>query len=433
MSPARRTRITVAGAVGPRGAARHGDRPARAGARPDALRALRDYPRRRDALVVGVMTGTSADAVDTALVRFEGVGAEARPRLMAYRETALEHALRREVLELAAIGRVEPERLMRLDAALGELYAASVLEMLAVAAVDPSQVAAIGMHGQTIRHVPRAEGAGQALSWQLGSAAIVAERTGMLVVSDFRAGDTAAGGEGAPLVPIVDWWLFRSNEQSRVLLNLGGMANLTWLPRDGELGAVLAFDTGPGNAVIDALAESVTHGAQRFDEGGRLAAAGRVHEPLLAELLGEEYFQRVPPRSTGRERFGAAYAARLLERARALGLSDADTLATATELTAASVGDALARFVAPHGAVDAVYGSGGGMKNPALVVALARRVAPATLAAVDALGLESDGKEALAFACLAHRTLCGAPGNVPAATGAAHPVVLGRITPGRWA
>ena len=429
MSPAKRTRIAVAGPAGPRGAARHGDR----AARPDALRVVRDYPRRRDALVIGVMTGTSADAVDTALVRFEGAGAEARPRLIAYRETALDQALRREVLEVAAIASIEPERLMRLDLALGELYAASVLELLAVAAVDPLTVSAIGLHGQTIRHVPRAEGGGQAMSWQLGSAPVVAARTGMLVVSDFRGGDLAAGGEGAPLVPIVDWWMFRSAEESRVLLNLGGMANLTWLPRDGGLESVLAFDTGPGNAVIDALAGEFTHGAQRYDEGGRLAAAGRVHEGLLAELLADEYFARTPPRSTGRERFGAAYAMELLDRAHALGLPDADAIATATELTAASVGAALTRFVAPRGAVDAVYGSGGGMKNPALVAALARRVAPATLAAVDALGLEADGKEALAFACLAHRTLCGAPGNVPSATGAVHPVVLGRITPGRWA
>jgi anhydro-N-acetylmuramic acid kinase len=415
--------------VGPRGRARRGDR----AAHPDGLLVLRDYPHRTHALVIGVMTGTSADAVDTALVRFEGAGPDARPRLIAYRETALDPALRREVLEVAAIPKVELERLMRLDVALGELYAASVLELLAISAVDPVTIAGVGLHGQTIRHVPRADGAGQAMSWQLGSASILAERTGLLVVSDFRAADTAAGGEGAPLVPLVDWWLFRSNDEDRVLLNLGGIANLTWLPRGAALENVMAFDTGPGNAVIDAIAERMSDGAHGYDVDGRLAARGRASDALLAELLADEYFARTPPRSTGRERFGAAYADRLLDRARALSLAPEDAIATATELTAAAVADALERFVTPRGAVGAIYGSGGGMKNATLVVALERRLAPAPLRALETLGIESDGKEALAFACLAHRTLCGAAGNVPAATGATHPAVLGRITPGRWA
>jgi anhydro-N-acetylmuramic acid kinase len=400
---------------------------------PDGLLALRDYPQRTNALVIGIMTGTSADAVDTALVRFEGSGPDARPRLIAYRETSLDPALRREVLDVAASSQVEPERLMRLDIALGELYAASVLELLAISAIDPAAVAGVGLHGQTIRHVPRADGAGQAMSWQLGSAPIVAERTGFLVVSDFRAADTAAGGEGAPLVPLVDWWLFRSNGEDRVLLNLGGIANLTWLPRGASLERVLAFDTGPGNAVIDAIAERMSGGAHGYDVDGRLAAGGRASDALLAELLADDYFARTPPRSTGRERFGAGYADQLLARAHTLSLTPADAIATATELTAAAVADALERFVAPRGAVGAVYGSGGGMRNPTLVAALERRLAPAPLRPLETLGVESDGKEALAFACLAHRTLCGAAGNVPAATGAAHPAVLGRITPGRWA
>jgi len=425
----RRSRLAVAGSTGPRGRARRGDRVAH----PDGLLVIRDYPDRTNALVIGVMTGTSADAVDTALVRFEGAGPDARPRLIAYRETPLDPALRREVLEIAAAPRIEPERLMRLDVALGELYAASVLELLAVSAVDPATIAGVGLHGQTIRHVPRAEGDGQAMSWQLGSAAILAERTGLVVVSDFRSADTAAGGEGAPLVPLVDWWLFRSSEEDRVLLNLGGIANLTWLPRGGALERVLAFDTGPGNAVIDAIAGRMSGGSHAYDVDGRLAAGGRANDALLAELMTDEYFTRTPPRSTGRERFGAAYADHVLARARALSLTPADAIATATELTATAVADALERFVTPRGAVGAIYGSGGGMKNPTLVAALERRLAPAPLRALETLGVESDGKEALAFAALAHRTLCGAAGNVPAATGAAHPAVLGRITPGRWA
>jgi anhydro-N-acetylmuramic acid kinase len=404
----------------------------------DVLERVRAWRTRDRHRVLGLMTGTSADAVDAALVRFDGGIAAAesgqpRPTLVAYRETPLDPALRREVLAVAAAEQLAPERLMRLDLALGELYAACVLELLAHEGVPPATVDAIGLHGQTIRHVPRDAAGGQAMTWQSGSAAVLAERTGILVVSDFRTGDTAAGGEGAPLVPLVDAWLFRDAREGRVLLNLGGMANLTWLPAGARPLDVLAFDTGPGNAILDALAATLSDGAHTRDEDGAIAARGRPDDALLADLLADPWFARVPPRSTGRERFGEAYAARLLERARAAGARDEDVLATATELTAASVADAVRRFVAPRGTVDAVYVSGGGARNPTLMKALARRVAPASVRPLDDLGVAGSAKEAMAFACLAHRTLCGLPGNVPAATGASRGVVLGRITPGRVA
>jgi anhydro-N-acetylmuramic acid kinase len=389
----------------------------------DGLGRVRAWRTRERHRVIGLMTGTSADAVDAALVRFDGGFAAAesgqpRPTLVAYRETPLDPALRREVLAVAAAEQLAPERLMRLDVALGELYAACVLELLASQGVPPAAMDAIGLHGQTIRHVPRDAGGGQALTWQCGSASVLAERTGILVVSDFRSADTAAGGEGAPLVPIVDAWLFRDPRESRVLLNLGGMANLTWLPAGARPGDVLAFDTGPGNVLIDALAATLSDGALTRDEGGATAARGRADEALVAALVADPWFARVPPRSTGRERFGAAYA---------------DVLATATELTAASVADAVRRFVARRGTVDAVYVSGGGARNATLMSALARRLKPAAVRPLEDLGVAADAKEAMAFACLAHRTLCGLPGNVPAATGASRPVVLGRITPGRLA
>jgi anhydro-N-acetylmuramic acid kinase len=291
-------------------------------------------------------------------------------------------------------------------------------------------VDAIGCHGQTVRHVPRQGPVAGALSLQLGSAAILAERTGITVVSGFRQRDTAAGGEGAPLVPLLDWWLLRSTRESRALLNLGGIANLTWLPREGSLADVLAFDTGPCNAVLDALAAATGERGERRDEGGARAARGRASEALLQELLADPFFAQAPPRSTGRERFGAAYAATLAELGRSMGLSADDLLATAVELIAAAVADAVVRFVAPRGGIDAVYASGGGVRNLALMAALGRRLAPTRLASAEALGVPPEAKEALAFAFLAHQTLCGRPGNVPSATGAAHPVPLGHITPG---
>lgn len=402
---------------------------ARAPAAHDALAYLRDYRAREEHLVVGLMTGTSADAVDAALVRLRGLGPETRHRLVAYRETPLEAPLRREILEVAAAASVAPERLMKLDAALGERYAAAVFELLAEAGTDPRAVAAIGSHGQTVRHLPRASGS-PALTLQLGSAAILAERTGIAVVSNFRVRDAAAGGEGAPLVPLADWWLFGSAEESRVLLNLGGMANVTYLPRGGTLEQVLAFDTGPGNAVLDALVSLGSRGAARHDAGGERAARGAVSEPLLSELLADPFFAQPPPRSTGRERFGEHYAVTLRETGHSMGLSDDDLLATAVELTAVAVASAIQRFLVPRAGVSAVYASGGGVANATLMRAIGRRVAPARLARLDVLGVPPAAKEALAFAFLAHQTLSGLPGNVPAATGAGRPVVLGEITPG---
>lgn len=399
---------------------------ARSAARGDALARIRDYRERDEHVVVGLMTGTSADAVDAALVRFEGTGLHSRHTLLRYRETPLEPALRREILDVAAAPAIPLERLMHLDAAIGERYAAAVFELLAEAGVANAAVDAIGSHGQTVRHLPRERGGGQAHTLQIGSAAILAERTGIAVVSGFRSRDTAAGGEGAPLVPLADWWLFRSDDESRVLLNLGGIANVTHLPRAGALSNVTAFDTGPGNVVLDALAQL---GGQAMDEDGAAAARGTASEALLIELLADPFFHAPPPRSTGREKFGAAYAERLREIGVEMGLAEDDLFATAAELTAASVAGAIDRFVRPLG-VDAVYASGGGVRNQALWAALERRLGDLRLHRLDALGVPSEGKEALAFAFLAHLTLSGQTGNVPGATGARHAVVLGDITPG---
>ena len=396
----------------------------------DALTSLRSYRSAPEHLIVGLMTGTSADAVDAVLVRLKGEGLAAKHEVLAELERPLADDLRDEVLAVVGAKTLEPERLMRLDAELGELYAEAVSDVCDQAGVAVGKLAAIGSHGQTVRHIPRSGGGGRALTFQLGSAATLAERTGVTVVSDFRRRDTAAGGEGAPLVPIADFWLFRSDAESRVLLNLGGMANITWLPKHARLADVLAFDTGPGNAVLDGLMRAGTRGLARHDEAGGLAASGRSHEALLEELLADPFFALPPPRSTGRERFGESYAERLADVGESMGLSLEDTLATAVELTAASIERALQDFVAPRGKVDAVYVSGGGVRNVTLMMALRRRLSSMRVDRLDSLGVSSGIKEALAFAFLAHLTLCGEAGNVPGATGARHPAVLGSITPG---
>lgn len=396
---------------------------------PDALARLRGYRDASEKLVIGLMTGTSADAVDAALVRFRGIGIAATSEIVAYREQPFEDDLRREVLHVAGSEELPLERLMRLDADLGEAYAETVLALLAQAHVGAAAVSAIGSHGQTVRHLPRSANGGRALTLQAGSAAVLAERTGIMVVSDFRTRDTAAGGEGAPLVPVADWWRFRSDKEARVLLNLGGMANVTHLPRGAGLDQVVAFDTGPGNSVIDGIMRVSTGGLAHRDDGGQLAAHGRVNEGLLEELLADPFFQSEPPRSTGRERFGDAYAGRLRDIGEQLGLSLEDQLATAAELTAVTVADAIGRFLSPRG-VDAVYVSGGGVRNATLMVALRRRLEGVVVKRLDELGVAAESKEALAFALLAHLTLSGEAGNVQGATGATSRVVLGHITPG---
>lgn len=397
----------------------------------DAWARVRDYPSREEHRIVGLMTGTSADAIDAALVRFEGLGLASTHELLAYRETPLGD-LRAEILDLAGAEVVTLERLLALDHALGRRYAECVDALVESAGLAPDDIDAIGSHGQTLRHVPSVNGGGPTLTLQAGSAAVLAERTGIPVVSNFRVRDAAAGGQGAPLVPLVDWWLFHSDRETRVLLNLGGMANVTWLPVGGGPESVLAFDTGPGNALLDALMGLATGGLEHCDEGGALAARGKPGEALLSELLADPFFAIPPPRSTGRERFGDRYAAKLREVGRAMGLSDEDVLATAVELTAASVADSISRFLLPHGPIEAVFASGGGVHNATLMHALERRLRPARFRPLTALGVKPEAKEALAFAFLAHQTLCGQPGNVPSATGAAHPVVLGQITPGAW-
>jgi anhydro-N-acetylmuramic acid kinase len=319
---------------------------------------------------------------------------------------------------------------MRLDVALGECYAAAVLSLLAGANVDPREVDAIGSHGQTVRHVPRDDGAGEARTLQLGSSAVLAERTGLMVVSDFRTRDAAAGGEGAPLVPIADWWLFRSPDENRALLNVGGIANVTYLPRGGGLSDVRAFDTGPANAVLDGLVRLRGDAALDRDQNGELSARGQASSALLSELLADPFFALAPPRSTGRERFGDRYAQKVREVGLGMGLSEDDVLATGVELCAAAVEQSVERFLTPFGQVSEMFVSGGGVRNPTLMAALARRLAPVPVRPLAELGIAPEAKEALAFALLAHLTLAGQPGNLPSATGAAHSVVLGHITPG---
>ncbi|MGH9355465.1 MAG: anhydro-N-acetylmuramic acid kinase, partial [Terriglobia bacterium] len=320
-----------------------------------------------------------------------------------------------------------------LNFVLGSRFAAAALAVCRLGGIPPSRALAIGSHGQTIFHRGPAPRLGAARSaWhgastlQIGEPAIIAEQTGAPVVADFRSADIAAGGHGAPLVPMVDYLLLQDAKRGIVTLNLGGIANVTVLPRGGRLEDVFGFDTGPGNIVVDALVRRFTRGRKRYDAGGRWASRGRVMERLLAEMLASPFFKQFPPKSAGREQFGAGFVAQFFPKSKRV--SQADALRTATELTARSVGEALRRFVIGRVPVQRLVLSGGGAHNRLLRARLTDLLPGIELRLSDDFGLPVDAKEAVAFAVLADRTLRGLPGNIPAVTGARRAVALGKIS-----
>lgn len=368
-------------------------------------------------LAVGVMSGTSLDGVSTALANLSDDPLAVE--LVALHQESYAPAERGAIIE--AIARGTARDLAVLHVALGERFAGAVLQLLAGAHVRPRDLALIASHGQTIWHDP-----GRA-TLQLGDPAVIAERLGVRVVSDFRARDVAAGGQGAPLAPLADVMLFGHPDRGRLLLNIGGIANVTWVPRRGEAEGALAFDTGPGVAVIDAVTRRLDPTAV-FDRDGERARRGRTHTKALDALLGDPYFDRPPPKSTGRERFGIEFADRLVALVRERGGSDNDCVATATALTVESIARAVER-VAPAAPDDELVISGGGARNPALVEQLAVRVRPRVVLSFDRLFFDGEAKEAVAFAFLGWLTVTGRAGNLPAATGARGPRVLGHVTP----
>jgi anhydro-N-acetylmuramic acid kinase len=351
-------------------------------------------------------------------------------------ETPFDPALRRAIFDAFPPNTGSIPRLAQLDVLIGEAFAAAALDLLARAGIAPDQVDLIGSHGQTVFHAPHppddASGDLPAVSVtvQIGSGAVIAARTGITTVYDFRVADLALGGEGAPLVPYVDYLLLGDGE-SLAVQNLGGIGNVTVLRRGGGIAGMFAFDTGPANMLIDALVAAVTDGRLQYDADGAIAASGTPAPALLDDALEDPFFARQPPKSTGREEFGLPYAQEFHAKGRSLGLSDADLLATATALTARSIADAYRRFVLPTTPLDGVLLCGGGARNPTLRRMLAAELAPIPVGTVEERGIPIDAKEALAFAVLAYETAHGRPGTLPATTGTSRPAILGSIAPGR--
>ena len=383
-------------------------------------------------LVVGLMSGTSLDGVDAALVRIVRSEQDCSVQLKHFITNPYPKEVGQAILRVASGLKVEAGFISHLGVLLGRLYAEAVKDVCRTAGVPPDRLDLIGSHGQTIFHQSAPGdfcGRPVASTLQIGESAVLAEETGVTTVSDFRPADMAAGGTGAPLIPLVDFLLFRHPRMGRVLLNLGGIANLTLLPPACGIDEIRAFDSGPGNMVIDALVRRLEADSPGFDAGGRLALSGRPIPALLESLLADPYFRREPPKSAGREQFGEAFAERMLAAAGSAGT--ADLVCTAAELTARTAGDAVLRHTETSPNWDRLLVSGGGVHNAYLMRRLQELLPDMKVAATDSMGIPADAKEAIGFAVLANETIELAAGNVPSATGARHPAILGKVTYGR--
>jgi anhydro-N-acetylmuramic acid kinase len=381
-------------------------------------------------VVAGIMSGTSADGIDVALVRITSTNAAPKLQLRAHRAFPFSAALRQAILAAMDAKSIATAELARLNWRLGVAYTDAVQATIADTKIKPTL---IGCHGQTIYHqgtpAPYA-GRRIACTWQLGEPALIAAATGIPVVSNFRPADMAAGGQGAPLVPLLDYVLFAHSTRARILQNIGGIGNLTVIPAGAAQDKVIAFDTGPGNMIIDALTQQLFQ--KPYDRNGRIAASGKILTPVIDAALKEKFFRQSPPKSAGREQYGEPYAHRFLEACRKHSNKPEDAIATATAFTIATIADAIERWVLPltdpMRPIDYIV-SGGGAHNATLLAQLRDRLpGNATLTTIDQQGLPAQAKEAAAFALLAYQTWHHQPGNVPSATGATRPAILGSIT-----
>jgi anhydro-N-acetylmuramic acid kinase len=390
---------------------------------PNTVSRIGSYRARPARLVAGIMSGTSLDGIDVALVEIRGSGRDLHHRLRGFTAIPYPEVLKGELLR-ASSGQMSLRDAFELHADLGGVYAGAIETALAAHGVMVSELDAVGLHGQTVYHAPRRKP--QGVTVQLGSAAVVAQRLQTIVINDFRSNDVAAGGEGAPLVPYCDYALLHAPDRNRVSLNIGGIANITWLPGDATPETLIAFDTGPGNMLIDA-AMRLLHDRD-FDAGGAFAASGTPDGNWLEELLHHPYYKLIPPKSAGRENFGEEAGRQLVIEAQASGIADTDIVATLTKLTARTIASAITDYCA-HGTVaDELIVGGGGAHNVTMMRMLGDELPGTRILRSDEAGLDADAKEAICFAILANETLCEVPANVPSVTGAPRRVICGSIT-----
>ena len=404
---------------------------------PAYLRALVDYVEKPVRTVVGLHSGTSADGPAAVVAQVSGTGDQARLEVVAFEGYEYPPPLRERIFDLFARESATVDRVTQADIVIGEFFAEAAGRIVGKAGLSFADVDLIASSGQVCYQV--IEGQRPEHRWlgdravtgflDLGAGAVIAERTGVTTISNLRQRDIAAGGIGVPTVTYGDWVLFRHPTRGRVIQNIGGIANPTVIPAGAAVEGVLAFDSGPGNMLIDALVRWATDGRQAYDAGGAIAASGSVHSGLLAELMEDPFIRQAPPKGAARQLYGHHYASRVRDRGRSLGLGDADLIATATALTAESIAYAYRHWVVPHAHIDEIYVAGGGTHNETLLRMLGERLDPMPVETVAALGVPVEAREVLAMVALADATAQGLPGNAPGATGAARRVICGDITP----
>jgi anhydro-N-acetylmuramic acid kinase len=385
--------------------------------------------------VLGMMSGTSADGIDVALANISGAPPRLSAKLDGHYHARFPKVVREAILRLANGAPTTASEISQLNFLLGEEFASAAIAACAKWRIPLSKIGLIGSHGQTIFHqgVPAKVLSTRriASTLQIGEPSIIADRTGVTTIGDFRPADMAAGGGGAPLVPFVDYLLYRDAKIGRVALNIGGIANLTVVPRGASPGDVFAFDTGPGNMIIDGLVERITQGRERYDRGARIAAKGKVIRPLLEKMLRDPYLRLSPPKTAGREQFGGAYVANLFSSAGQHRARKEDLVRTASIFTALSIVDGFRRFILPRTEVRQLIVAGGGTMNPLVMAQLQAALGELEIISSSELGVATEAKEAFAFAILAYEAFHGRANNLPSATGAKHPAILGKLVHGR--
>lgn len=382
-------------------------------------------------LVIGLMSGTSVDGIDTALVRIKGKGEDTKIELLEFENYPYKPEMRERIFRIFNPDTSSVDEICHMNFLLGEIFADAALKIIKKAGIKNNDVDLIGSHGQTIYHIPNGiwdSGYTVKSTMQIGEAAVIAERTGIITVSDFRVRDMAAGGQGAPLVPYTEYLIYRDKNKTVALQNIGGIANVTILPKCGLPKDIMAFDNGPGNMVIDEVTKRVTNGKVRYDKDGILAKNANVNDGLLVKLLNDDYFSKEPPKTTGREYFGTVYVDKLIDAANEMNVKGNDLIATVTALTAKSIVKSYEDFIMPKYKIDKVIIGGGGSYNKTLLDMIKMYLGNIQVITQEDMGFNSDAKEAIAFAILANETINGNYNNIPSATGAEHPVIMGKIS-----
>lgn len=380
---------------------------------------------------IGLISGTSADGVDAALVELHGEGVTTQVHVVAHATYPYTADLRAQILAASYPESSHVDLICHLNVALGQCFADAAIALADTTGMPLNQVDLIGSHGQTIYHIPVASTTPQrhASTLQIGEPCVIAERTGITTVADFRPRDMAAGGLGAPLSPYGHYVLFADAHRAKLVQNIGGIANVTVLT-SADIARTAAFDTGPGNMLIDEAVRHFTGGQQHYDRDGQMASRGRVHEALLAALLAHPFIAQAPPKATGREAFGTPFFQTILEHARVLHLTPEDVVRTCTAYTVEAIVHNYEQFIFPHARIAEVIVCGGGAQNPVMMQLLRDRLPACAVTTPETYGYPNAALEAILFAVLAHQTLCGYATNIPATTGARRPVILGKIIPG---